>query len=206
MGRRYRSSGFNGTWNWYPSHRVSPSFRSTQPNHKWQPNTKHSDNTHGAGGYFLRPISHGADIVVESAAPWLSISGSNTGGVIIDSGAFPWEKYPSRFPQFSEPSPGFHGLKISEKFNKLAFVAFARIAVMRDIGPCLNPFEAAMLLAGLETLSVRMERVGKNAEALALWLARNERIADVVYPGTSKHKGSNVSLEILSCPNIETDL
>lgn len=144
---------------------------------------KCSDNTHGAGGFFVRPIEHGADIVIQSAAPWLCISGSNTAGIIIDSGNFPWDKHQVRFPQFSEPSPGFHGLKISEKFGKLAFVAFARIAVMRDIGPCLNPFEAAMLLVGLETLAVRMERVGQNAVALAAWLKGNERVADVGYPG-----------------------
>jgi O-acetylhomoserine/O-acetylserine sulfhydrylase len=90
--------------------------------------------------------------------------------VIIDSGKFPWEKSQGRFPQFFEPSPGFHGLKIWEKFSKLAFVAFARIAVMRDIGPCMNPMEASLLLAGVETLAVRVERMSNNALELAKFL------------------------------------
>jgi O-acetylhomoserine/O-acetylserine sulfhydrylase len=153
------------------------------PNRQRQANITGSDNTNGAGGFFICPIKHGADIVIQSAAPWLSISVSNAGGVIVDSGNFPWEKHQARFPQFSQPSPGFHGLKISDKFGKLAFAAFARIAVMRDIGPCLNPFEAAMLVAGLETLAVRMERVGSNAEDLAIWLEGHERVSDLKYPG-----------------------
>ncbi|KAG0648425.1 SulfHydrylase FUB7 [Hyphodiscus hymeniophilus] len=124
------------------------------------------DNTNGAGGLFIRPISHGASIVLHSTAPWLSISGSSTGGVIIDSGTFSWAAHPDHFPQFSDPSPGFHGLRISEKFGNLALVRFARIAVMRDAGPCLNPFEAAVLLAGLETLAVKMDRVAENAKGI----------------------------------------
>ncbi|PMD26582.1 O-acetylhomoserine/O-acetylserine sulfhydrylase [Hyaloscypha hepaticicola] len=141
------------------------------------------DNTVGVGGFLIRPIDHGADIVIASAAEWLSISGSNMAGIIIDSGKFDWLKNKDRFPQFFEPSPGFHGLKLWEKFGNLSFIAFSRAAVMRDTGPCLNPFEAFQLLAGLETLSVRIERNSSNALELALWLEHHAKIGEVRYPG-----------------------
>jgi O-acetylhomoserine/O-acetylserine sulfhydrylase len=144
---------------------------------------KYSDNTSGAGGYLYRPIDHGADIIVVSAGAWLSISGSNSAGIIIDSGKFDWVNNQARFPQFFEPSPGFHGLKLWNKFGNLSFISFSRAAVMRDIGPCLNPFEAFQLLAGIETLSVRLERNSSNAAKLATWLESNERIGEVQYPG-----------------------
>lgn len=143
------------------------------------------DNTAGAGGFLVRPIDHGADIVVTSAAEWLSISGSSVAGAIIDTGRFDWQKHHARFPQFTDPSPGFHGLKMWEKFGNLSFIRFARIAVLRDIGPCLNPFAAFELIAGLETLSVRVERHSSNALALATWLEKHEKISSVLYPGTS---------------------
>lgn len=146
-------------------------------------NEIYSDNTAGAGGFLIRPIDHGADIVIASAAEWLSISGSNTAGIIIDSGKFDWVKNKDRFPQFFEPSPGFHGLKLWEKFGNLSFISFSRAAVLRDTGPCLNPFEAFQLLAGLETLSVRIERNSSNALELALWLGHHAKIGEVRYPG-----------------------
>ncbi|CZR65448.1 related to cystathionine beta-lyases/cystathionine gamma-synthases [Phialocephala subalpina] len=145
------------------------------------------DNTAGAGGFLIRPIDHGADIVIQDASPWISISGSNSAGIIIDSGKFDWSQSPERFPQFFEPSPGFHGLKIWEKFGKLSFISYARAAIMRDTGPCLNPFEAFQLIAGLETLSVRLERISSNSLKLAEWLRDNERVVAVRYPGLSKH-------------------
>jgi O-acetylhomoserine/O-acetylserine sulfhydrylase len=143
---------------------------------------KCSDNTAGAGGFLFRPIDHGADIVIASAE-WLSISGSNSAGIIIDSGKFDWLKNQERFPQFFEPAPGFHGLKLWNKFGNLTFISYSRAAVMRDIGPCLNPFEAFQLLAGIETLSVRMERNSSNAAKLAAWLESNETVGEVRYPG-----------------------
>lgn len=144
---------------------------------------KCSDNTAGAGGFLLRPLDHGVDIIVASAASWLSISGTFSAGIIIDSGKFNWPKSKDRFPQFFEPSPGFHGLKLWDKFKNQTFIVFVRAAVMRDIGSCLNPFEAFQLLAGLETLSVRMERISSNASTLALWLESNERVCEIRYPG-----------------------
>jgi O-acetylhomoserine/O-acetylserine sulfhydrylase len=146
-------------------------------------NERYSDNTAGAGGFLLRPIDHGADIVIASAAEWLSISGSNSAGIIIDSGKFDWVMNKSRFPQFFEPSPGFHGLRLFEKFGYLSFISFSRAAIMRDTGPCLNPFEAFQLLSGLETLSVRIERNSSNALKLAVWLESHKRIGGVGHPG-----------------------
>ncbi|PBP23459.1 hypothetical protein BUE80_DR005580 [Diplocarpon rosae] len=148
------------------------------------------DNTAGAGGFLIRPIDHGADVVVQDAGPWLSISGSSSAGIIVDSGKFDWAKSTRRFPQFFEPSPGFHGLKIWEKFKNKSFVAYARAAVMRDAGPCLNPFEAFQLIAGLETLAVRVERISSNAIVVAKWIEgiKDERHGGVVavsYPGLS---------------------
>lgn len=141
------------------------------------------DNTLGAGGFLIRPLDHGADIVVESASEYLSISGSILAGIIIDSGRFDWKANSKRFPQFSEPSPGFHGLVVLEKFGNLAFITYARIAVLRDVGPCLNPFEAFQVIAGLETLSVRVERASNNALKLARWLQGHNKVEKVQYPG-----------------------
>ncbi|TVY59662.1 Homocysteine synthase [Lachnellula suecica] len=141
------------------------------------------DNTAGAGGFLLRPIDHGADIVIASASEWLSISGSNSAGIIVDSGKFDWSKSRERFPQFFEPAAGFHGLNLWEKFGSTVFIAFTRIAILRDIGPCLNPFEAFQLLAGLETLSVRVERSSSNAAKLAAWLKTMNKVGEVQYPG-----------------------
>ncbi|KAF8858572.1 hypothetical protein BDZ45DRAFT_714400 [Acephala macrosclerotiorum] len=146
------------------------------------------DNTAGAGGYLIRPINHGADITVQDASPWLSISGANSAGIIIDSGKFDWSQSPERFPQFFEPSPGFHGLKIWEKFGKLSFISYSRAAILRDTGPCMNPFEAFQLTAGLETLSVRLQRISSNALKLAEWINASEDskgVIGVLYPGLS---------------------
>ncbi|PMD39042.1 O-acetylhomoserine sulfhydrylase [Hyaloscypha variabilis F] len=155
------------------------------------------DNTAGAGGFLLRPIDHGADIVIASAAEWLSISGSNSAGIIVDSGKFDWEKNQKRFPQFFEPSPGFHGLKLWEKFGNLSFPVFARAAIMRDSGPCLNPFEAFQLLSGLETLSVRLERISSNAISLALFLEDHAAVGQVRYPGLASNPLYHVSTKYL---------
>lgn len=146
------------------------------------------DNTLGAGGFLIRPLDHGADIVLESASEYLSISGSILAGIIVDSGRFDWKANSTRFPQFSEPSPGFHGLVVSEKFGNLAFITYARIAVLRDVGPCVNPFEAFQVIAGLETLSVRVERASTNALKFATWLQDHNRVKKVQYPGMELSK------------------
>ncbi|KAJ5495580.1 Homocysteine synthase [Penicillium diatomitis] len=145
------------------------------------------DNTFGAGGYFARPIDHGADIVVESATKWIGGHGTTIGGVVVDSGNFDWGKNAARFPQFTEPSEGYHGLKFWETFGPIAFAIRVRVEILRDLGSALNPFAAQQLILGLETLSLRCERHASNALALARWLKTNEHVSWVSYPGLEEH-------------------
>ncbi|KAI1869912.1 uncharacterized protein JN550_005502 [Neoarthrinium moseri] len=145
------------------------------------------DNTLGAGGYYVRPIEHGADVVVHSATKWIGGHGTTIGGVIIDSGKFDWTKYQSRFPEMVEPSPGYHGLKFSETFGPAAFIIRARVEMLRDIGACLSPFAAQQLLMGIETLSLRAEKHAENTARLAEYLQSNPHVDWVLYPGLSSH-------------------
>ncbi|MDZ7959227.1 MAG: O-acetylhomoserine aminocarboxypropyltransferase/cysteine synthase [Aulosira sp. DedQUE10] len=149
------------------------------------------DNTFGAGGYLARPIEHGADIVVESATKWIGGHGTSIGGVIVDSGKFNWGN--GKFPIFTEPSPGYHGLKFQEvfgvgsPFGNIAFIIRARVEGLRDFGPTLSPFNAFLLLQGLETLSLRVDRHVSNALELAQWLEQQPQVAWVNYPGLPHH-------------------
>ncbi|EZF34678.1 homocysteine synthase [Trichophyton mentagrophytes] len=146
------------------------------------------DNTFAAGGYFCRPISHGADIVVHSATKWIGGHGTTIAGVVVDAGTFDWGKHAARFPQLVEPSEGYHGLKFWETFGNVAFAILVRVEILRDLGSALNPFGAQQLLLGLETLSLRAERHASNAMALAKWLEKNENVAYVSYPGLESHE------------------
>ncbi|KAI8377915.1 Cys/Met metabolism PLP-dependent enzyme-domain-containing protein [Radiomyces spectabilis] len=143
------------------------------------------DNTFGAGGYLVRPIDHGADIVVHSATKWIGGHGTTIGGVVIDGGKFNWNN--GKFPEFTEPSEGYHGLKFHETFGNLAFAARLRTESMRDIGACQNPFGSFLLLQGLETLSLRVQRHVENALALARWLENRDDVNWVYYPGLESH-------------------
>jgi len=149
------------------------------------------DNTFGAAGYLARPIDHGADIVVASATKWIGGHGTSLGGVIVDSGKFDWGS--GKFPIFTEPSPGYHGLKFNEIFGKgsqfgnIAFITRARVEGLRDLGPALSPFNAFLLLQGVETLSLRVERHNENAAKLAKWLEQNPAVDWVWYPGLESH-------------------
>lgn len=149
------------------------------------------DNTFGCGGYLCRPIEHGADIVVESATKWIGGHGTSIGGVIVDSGKFNWGN--GKFPVFTDPAPGYHGLKFQDvfgpdgPFGNIAFIIRARVEGLRDLGPCLSPFNAFLLLQGLETLSLRVDRHTSNALALAKWLESHEQVEWVSYPGLSSH-------------------
>ncbi|PTB73219.1 O-acetylhomoserine ami [Trichoderma longibrachiatum ATCC 18648] len=145
------------------------------------------DNTFGAGGYFVRPIDHGADIVVHSATKWIGGHGTTIGGVIVDSGKFDWGKHGKRFPQFVEPAEGYHGLKFWETFGPVAFIVRARVELLRDIGATLNPFAAQQLILGVETLSLRAERHAQNALALARHLEKSPYVSWVSYPGLESH-------------------
>ncbi|ORY64046.1 Cys/Met metabolism PLP-dependent enzyme-domain-containing protein [Pseudomassariella vexata] len=145
------------------------------------------DNTFGAGGYFVRPIEHGADIVVHSATKWIGGHGTTIGGVIVDSGKFDWGANASRFPQMVEPSDGYHGLKFWETFGAITFIIRVRVEILRDIGACLNAFAAQQLLLGIETLSLRAERHAQNALKLAKYLEASPYVSWVSYPGLENH-------------------
>ncbi|MDO9579239.1 MAG: O-acetylhomoserine aminocarboxypropyltransferase/cysteine synthase [Bacteroidales bacterium] len=145
------------------------------------------DNTFGAGGYLFRPIEHGANIVVESATKWIGGHGTSIGGVIVDAGNFNWAN--GKFPQFTEPSEGYHGLKFWDVFGEpgpfgnIAFIIRARVEGLRDYGPVLSPFNSFLLLIGLETLSLRVQKHVDNALELAQWLSNHPKVEYVDYPG-----------------------
>jgi O-acetylhomoserine (thiol)-lyase len=159
------------------------------------------DNTFGAAGYLCRPIEHGADIVVQSATKWIGGHGTSIGGVIVDSGNFNWSN--GRFPTFTEPSPGYHGLKFAEvfgpdgPFGNIAFIIRARVEGLRDFGPALSPFNSFLFLQGLETLSLRVQRHVDNAQELATWLASHPSVAWVSYPGLESHPYHETATRIL---------
>lgn len=143
------------------------------------------DNTFGCAGYLCRPIEQGADIVVQSATKWIGGHGTSIGGVIVDSGRFDWNN--GKFPIFTEPSPGYHGLKFYEVFGNIAFIIRARVEGLRDLGACLSPFNAFLLLQGLETLSLRVDRHSHNALELAQWLKNHPQVEWVNYLGLPEH-------------------
>ncbi|WPH04246.1 Homocysteine synthase [Acrodontium crateriforme] len=157
------------------------------------------DNTFGAGGFFCRPIEHGADIVVHSATKWIGGHGTTIGGVVVDAGKFDWgtPEARKRFPQMSEPSDGYHGLKFWDTFGPITFIIRLRVEILRDLGSALNPFAAQQLLLGLETLSLRCERHASNALKLAQWLEKNENVAWVSYPGLESHKSHALAKKYL---------
>ncbi|KAI0194664.1 Cys/Met metabolism PLP-dependent enzyme-domain-containing protein [Xylaria flabelliformis] len=155
------------------------------------------DNTFGAGGYFVRPIEHGADIVVHSATKWIGGHGTTIGGVIVDSGKFDWGANAARFPHMVEPSEGYHGLKFWETFGPITFIIRARVEILRDLGACLNPFAAQQLLLGIETLSLRAERHAQNALALAKYLQSSPYVSWVSYPGLENHGHHEIAKKYL---------
>lgn len=145
------------------------------------------DNTFAGAGYLFKPIEHGANIVVESATKWIGGHGNSIGGVIVDAGNFNWGN--GKFPGFTEPSEGYHGLKYWDIFNfdgpfgNIAFIIKARVEGLRDFGPAISPFNSFLLLQGLETLSLRLERHVENAQKLAEWLEKHPHVESVNYPG-----------------------
>jgi len=154
------------------------------------------DNTLGAGGALIRPIDFGADVVVESATKWIGGHGTSIGGVIVDAGTFDWGN--GKFPLMSEPSAAYHGLVHWDAFGfgsdickslgvpdnrNIAFALRARLECLRDWGSAQSPFNSFLLLQGLETLSLRIERQTSNALELAKWLDTNSNVSSVNYPG-----------------------
>jgi len=149
------------------------------------------DNTSGIGGYLYRPGEHGADIVVHSATKWINGHGTGLGGLIVDLGTFDWAN--GRYPAFTQPNASYNGLVFTEVFGKdgpfgnIAFAIRARVEGLRDQGQCLSPFNAFLLLQGLETLSLRAERHVANTRRLVEWFTQQEGVVHVVYPELPDH-------------------
>ncbi len=145
------------------------------------------DNTFGAAGYLFRPLEHGAHVVVASATKWIGGHGTAIGGVIVDGGNYNWGN--GKFPQFTEPAEGYHGLVFNDvfgsagPFGNIQFAIRARVEGLRDFGPALSPFNSFLLIQGLETLSLRVQRHVENALELATWLENHPLVKSVSYPG-----------------------
>jgi O-acetylhomoserine (thiol)-lyase len=147
------------------------------------------DNTFGAGGFLCQPIAHGANIVTASATKWIGGHGTSIGGIIVDGGNFNWGN--GKFPQFSEPSEGYHGLNFWQVFGEnnplglpnIAFAIRTRVEGLRDLGPAISPFNSFLLLQGIETLSLRVQRTVDNALEIAQWLEAHPKVSKVNYPG-----------------------
>lgn len=151
------------------------------------------DNTFAAAGYLFRPLENGAHVVVQAATKWIGGHGTSIGGVIVDGGNYNWGN--GKFKAFSEPSEGYHGLVFNDvfgskgPFGNIQFAIRARVEGLRDFGPAISPFNSFLLLQGLETLSLRVERHVQNTQAIAEWLEQHPQIEKVNYPGlkSSKH-------------------
>lgn len=145
------------------------------------------DNTF-ATPYLFRPLEHGADIVVHSATKFIGGHGSSLGGVIVDGGTFDWAKYPDKFPTLAKPDPSYHGAVFSEVAGKAAFVTRIRAVLLRDTGATISPFNAFILLQGLETLSLRVERHVENALKVVKYLSQHPKVAKVNHPSLPDHR------------------
>jgi O-acetylhomoserine (thiol)-lyase len=145
------------------------------------------DNTFACCGYLFRPLEHGAHVVVQAATKWIGGHGNSIGGVIVDGGNYNWGN--GKFPQFSEPSEGYHGLVFNDvfgskgPFGNIQFIIRARVEGLRDFGPAISPFNSFLLIQGLETLSLRVQRTVDNTLALAQWLEKHPDVEKVNYPG-----------------------
>lgn len=160
------------------------------------------DNTFGAGGAICQPIKHGADVVVESATKWIGGHGTSMGGVIVDAGTFNWGN--GKYPQFTSPSPSYNGLVLNDVFGQngpfgnIQFIIRCRVEGLRDWGPAQSPFNSFLLLQGLETLTLRVERTCENALALATWLSENNFVESVSYPGLENHPTHELAKKYLT--------
>ena len=144
------------------------------------------DNT-VASPYLLRPIEHGADIVVHSLTKYLGGHGTTLGGAIIDSGKFPWAEHKERFKRLNEPDVSYHGVVYTEAFGPAAYIGRARVVPLRNTGAALSPFNAFLILQGIETLGLRMDRISENALKIAHFLEAHEKVEWVNYAGLPTH-------------------
>ncbi|MBD3725214.1 MAG: aminotransferase class I/II-fold pyridoxal phosphate-dependent enzyme [Flavobacteriaceae bacterium] len=152
------------------------------------------DNT-VATPFLLNPIEHGANIVIHSLTKYIGGNGTSLGGVIIDAGNFDWSN--GKFPEFTEPSAGYHGLKYYEVLGAASFIAKVRIEGLRDLGASLSPFNAFQIIQGLETLAIRIKKHSENALELANWLQKRQEVAWVNYPGLISSKYYDLAQEYL---------
>jgi len=137
--------------------------------------------------YLLRPIEHGADIVVHSLTKYLGGHGNSIGGAIVDSGKFPWAEHAKRFPRLNEPDVSYHGVVYTEALGPAAYIGRARVVPLRNIGAALSPFNAFLILQGIETLALRMDRINQNALTIAKHLKQHPKVAWVNYAGLPDH-------------------
>jgi O-acetylhomoserine (thiol)-lyase len=137
--------------------------------------------------YLLRPIEHGADIVVHSLTKYLGGHGNSIGGAIVDSGRFPWAEYKDRFPHLNTPDVSYHGVVYTEALGPAAYIGRARVVPLRNMGAALSPFNAFLILQGIETLALRMERISQNALAVAAFLQDHAKVSWVDYAGLPGH-------------------
>ncbi|MDR0274652.1 MAG: O-acetylhomoserine aminocarboxypropyltransferase/cysteine synthase [Burkholderiaceae bacterium] len=144
------------------------------------------DNT-VASPWLLRPIEHGADVVVHSLTKYLGGHGASMGGAIVDSGKFPWTEHKTRFTRLNQPDPGYHGVTYTEAFGAAAYIGRARVVPLRNTGGALSPFNAWQILQGIETLALRMDRICDNALAVARYLQKHPKVAWVSYAGLPDH-------------------
>lgn len=160
------------------------------------------DNTFGAGGYLCRPISYGANVVTHSTTKWIGGHGTSIGGVIIDGGNFDYGS--GKFPQFTEPSEGYHGMVFNDifgvggPFGNIAFIIRCRVEGLRDFGPAPSPFNSFLHIQGLETLSLRVQRTVDNALAVAQWLDTHPQVQSVSYPGLASHPSHETAKKYLT--------
>ena len=143
------------------------------------------DNTFGTP-YLIRPIEHGADIVVHSATKFIGGHGTTLGGIIVDSGKFDW-KASGKFPAFAEPNPSYHGVSFVDAAGPAAFVTYVRAIILRDTGACISPFNAWLLLQGTETLSLRLDRHNENTKKVVEFLSHHPKVAHVNHPSLPDH-------------------
>ena len=144
------------------------------------------DNTFGTP-YLIRPLEHGADIVVHSATKFIGGHGTSLGGVIVDGGSFNWEAQADRYPEIAKPNPSYHGVSFAQAAGKAALVTYIRAILLRDQGACISPFNAFLLLQGVETLSLRIERHVENTKKVVEFLANHPKVEKVNHPSLPDH-------------------
>jgi O-acetylhomoserine (thiol)-lyase len=150
-----------------------------------------------ASPWLCRPIEHGADIVMHSLTKYIGGHGNSIGGMLVDSGRFDWADS-GRFPELTEPDPSYHGVRFVERFAEAAYIVKARVQMLRDMGACMSPMNAFLLLQGVETLSLRMQRHCQNAAAVARFLKKHPRVGWVTYPGLPDHPTHKLARKYLS--------